>query len=77
MNLYGAAIVAPGRHLAEAAAFKFDLPVVDGAVNGIGRAVRGLGDALRPVQSGFVRNYAVLFGFGLLGAVVWILTRGL
>jgi NADH-quinone oxidoreductase subunit L len=76
-DLYGAAIVAPGRRLAEASAFSFDLPVVDGAVNGVGRLVRRGGDLLRPVQTGFVRNYAVFFGFGMVGVVVWMLVRGL
>jgi NADH-quinone oxidoreductase subunit L len=76
-DLYGAALVAPGEKAAEAAAFSFDLPVVDGAVNGVGRLVRRGGDLLRPVQTGFVRTYAVFFGFGMVGVVVWMLVRGM
>ena len=75
-DLYGAAIVAPGRKAAEAAAFKFDVPVVDGIVNGVGRLVREAGTRTRVIQTGFVRNYAVAFGAGLIGVVVWLLIAG-
>jgi NADH-quinone oxidoreductase subunit L len=75
-DLYGATIVSPGRKLAEGAAFRIDLPVVDGAVNGVARLVRGLGTAVRVAQTGFVRNYAVAFVGGTLAVVVWLLMRG-
>ena len=76
-DLYGATIVAPGRKLAEAAAFSFDLPVIDGAVNGVGRLVRNLGDWLRPLQTGYVRNYGVIFLAGAVAVVVWLVTGGI
>jgi hypothetical protein len=34
------------------AAFSFDLPVIDGAVNGVGRLFAGSGDWARPLQTG-------------------------
>jgi NADH-quinone oxidoreductase subunit L len=71
-DAYGALIVTPGRKAAEAAAFKFDLPVIDGAVNGIARVFRSLGEVARPVQSGFVRNYGVTFFAGVLAVVIWL-----
>jgi NADH-quinone oxidoreductase subunit L len=71
-DLYGRTLVIPGRRLAEATAFSVDAKVVDGAVNGVGRLVRGAGDWARPLQTGFVRNYGVLFLAGALVVVVWL-----
>jgi NADH-quinone oxidoreductase subunit L len=71
-DFYGRMIVAPGRKGAEAAAFKVDLPVIDGAVNGVARVVRGVGDWVRPLQTGFVRNYGALFLAGTVVVVVWL-----
>jgi NADH-quinone oxidoreductase subunit L len=75
-DLYGAALVAPGRRLAEVGAFRFDLGVVDGAVNGVGRLVRGIGEWTRPLQTGFVRNYGVLFLGGALIVIAWLVASG-
>ncbi|MFP3882970.1 MAG: NADH-quinone oxidoreductase subunit L [Actinomycetota bacterium] len=71
-DIYGKTIVAPGRKTAELAAFNIDLPVIDGAVNGVARVVRGIGDWARPLQSGFVRNYGALFLAGTVVIVIWL-----
>jgi NADH-quinone oxidoreductase subunit L len=71
-DLYGAALVGPGRRLAEVGAFDFDAGIVDGAVNGVGRLVRGVGEWARPLQTGFVRNYGVLFLAGALVVITWL-----
>jgi NADH-quinone oxidoreductase subunit L len=75
-DLYGQVLVAPGLRLSEAAAFSFDAGVVDGAVNGVGRVVRGVGDWARPLQTGFVRNYGVLFLAGAVVVVAWLVASG-
>jgi NADH-quinone oxidoreductase subunit L len=75
-DAYGAAVVVPGRKLAESAAFRFDLGVVDGLVNGVGKAVRGLAARLRPIQNGLVRSYGLLFAAGVVAVVTWMLARG-
>ncbi|HEX6146079.1 MAG TPA: NADH-quinone oxidoreductase subunit L [Acidimicrobiia bacterium] len=75
-DLYGRALVAPGRRLAEVGAFDFDAGVVDGAVNGVGRLVRDIGEWARPLQTGFVRNYGVLFLGGALVVVAWLVAGG-
>ncbi|MGH8915406.1 MAG: NADH-quinone oxidoreductase subunit L [Acidimicrobiia bacterium] len=75
-DIYGQVIVAPGRRLAEASAFGIDLGVIDGAVNGIGRLVRQVGQWARPLQTGFVRNYGVLFLGGALVVVIWLVAGG-
>ena len=64
----------PGRRAFELVA-AFDVKVVDGAVDGVGRSVRAGGTALRRVQSGFVRSYALLTAAGAVALLVWFLTR--
>jgi NADH-quinone oxidoreductase subunit L len=71
-DIYGKLIVAPGKKAAETAAFAIDLPVIDGAVNGVARLVRSAGDWVRPLQTGFVRNYGALFLAGTVVVVVWL-----
>ena len=75
-DLYGMAIVAPGRKAAEATAFRFDLPVVDGLVNGAGRLVREVAGWARGLQTGLVRSYGLLFGAGTVAVIAWMLARG-
>ena len=64
----------PGRRAFELVA-AFDARVVDGAVDGVGRSLRAAGTALRRVQSGFVRSYALLTAAGAIALLVWFLTR--
>ncbi len=47
----------------------FDVLVVDGIVNGVGKVLLGGGQALRRLQTGVVQNYAFSL---LLGAVILI-----
>jgi NADH-quinone oxidoreductase subunit L len=71
-DAYGRFLVAPGRRVAEAMAFSVDLPIVDGAVNGVGRVFRVLGEWARPLQTGYVRNYAALLLAGAIVVVIWM-----
>ena len=75
-DIYGTMLVAPGRRLAEQAAFRLDLGVVDGAVNGVARLVRAAGTMIRPAQSGLIRQYGLWFGLGLVALLAWLLVRG-
>lgn len=75
-DIYGAAIVAPGARAAEVAAFKIDLPIIDGAVNGAGRMVRIIGNWVRPLQTGYVRNYGTLLLAGAVVIAVWLVVGG-
>ena len=58
------------------AAFSADAKVVDGAVNGVGAAVKLLAEKLRPIQTGLVRNYGVGILVGVVGLVLFILATG-
>jgi NADH:ubiquinone oxidoreductase subunit 5 (subunit L)/multisubunit Na+/H+ antiporter MnhA subunit len=51
----------------------FDLGIVDGVVNGVGRVVRGTGGVLRRSQTGYVRVYAIAFLVGVVAVVVLML----
>jgi NADH-quinone oxidoreductase subunit L len=54
---------------------EFDSQVVDGSVNGIGRIVQWIGKALRPVQSGFVRSYALAVAGGAVMLLLFVVLR--
>jgi NADH-quinone oxidoreductase subunit L len=66
---YDAAIVRPLLRGSEIIYARFDLPVVDGALNGSAAAVRGAGKGLNVLQSGLLRDYALAF---LIGAVIFL-----
>ena len=66
----------PGRKSFEAVAW-FDRHVVDGAVNGTGKAVQGVAGIIRKGQSGLVRTYAALIGVGVVAMLVWFFVRGI
>ncbi len=75
-DLYGSTLVGPGKRLAEWSAFSVDAGLVDGAVNGVGVLVQRLGAALRPIQTGFVRNYGLVLAAGAVGLIIWFAGRG-
>jgi NADH-quinone oxidoreductase subunit L len=74
-RLYDALIVRPLFALSEALARVFDLGVIDGAVNGIGRGVAGCGARLRRLQTGFVVNYALTMLAGAVAILAFFLVR--
>jgi NADH-quinone oxidoreductase subunit L len=53
----------------------FDLGVIDGAVNGIGRAVVALAARGRRLQTGYVVNYALTMLVGAVVVLGFLLTR--
>ncbi|MEY2474515.1 MAG: NADH-quinone oxidoreductase subunit [Actinomycetota bacterium] len=67
-------VVRPSRALADAA-LAVDTDVVDGAVNGVAALVGRGGAALRTVQSGYVRSYALMVAGGTALLLAYILFR--
>ena len=65
----------PGRKSFDAVAW-FDTNVVDGAVNGTGKAVQAIAGVVRKGQTGLVRTYAALIGVGVVAMLVWFFVRG-
>ncbi len=51
----------------------FDLGIIDGVVNGIGRLVRGSSSIMRRSQTGYVRVYAVVLLLGVVAVVLLML----
>jgi len=49
---------------------------VDGLVNGLGVLVRTVGERLRPLQTGFVRQYGLGIVLGAVALLAWFLSRG-
>jgi NADH-quinone oxidoreductase subunit L len=74
-EIYDAAVVQPIHIVSEQGLWKtLDVRLIDGAVNGVGAAVQGGSDALRRVQTGSVRAYAVSLFLGVvtvLGYYLW------
>jgi NADH-quinone oxidoreductase subunit L len=56
-------------------AMGFDLPVIDGAANGLGRLIGWSAAQLRKLQTGYVRNYALSLFVGALLILSYILVR--
>jgi NADH-quinone oxidoreductase subunit L len=50
-----------------------DTSVIDGAVNGAGALARALAQALRPLQTGLVRQYALMILVGVVAVLGWAL----
>ena len=55
-----------------------DGKVIDGAVNGVGTLVRGVGGQARKAQTGYVRQYAGVIGIGVVLLLGWfVVIRGI
>jgi NADH-quinone oxidoreductase subunit L len=74
-EIYDAAVVQPIHIVSEQGLWKtLDVRLIDGAVNGVGAAAQGGSDALRRLQTGSVRAYAVSLFLGVvmvLGYYLW------
>lgn len=64
----------PGTKLFDAIAW-FDATVIDGIVNGAASVVRDSGGAVRKIQTGYVRSYALAISAGSVALLVWFLVR--
>ncbi|WP_322820071.1 NADH-quinone oxidoreductase subunit L [Chloroflexus sp.] len=74
-RLYQRTVVAGFERLADFLARVFDPQGVDGLVMGVGRFFGGLANAMRTVQTGYVRTYALVFTVGVLivlGFMLWV-----
>jgi len=75
-DLYAEVFARGGKLGAAWLAFRFDARGVDGAVEGVGALTRRVGGWLRPLQTGFVRNYGLAVLAGAVGLLAWFLSRG-
>ncbi|RZV47686.1 MAG: NADH-quinone oxidoreductase subunit L [Acidimicrobiia bacterium] len=75
-DIIGNLIVLPGKLVAAWTAFVLDSEIIDGSVRAVGGGVRRIGGWLRPIQTGFTRNYAAVTFAGVVGLLLWFVTRG-
>ena len=73
-QLYNRTIVKLGFALSAALRW-IDDNIVDGIVNGVGAFVAQVGEALRAMQTSYVRNYAMTMALGALVVIAWFLTQ--
>ncbi len=73
---YARVFAAGGGAAARFAADTVDQKGIDGLVNGVGVLVRTVGERLRPLQTGFVRQYGLGIVAGAVALLAWFLSRG-
>jgi NADH-quinone oxidoreductase subunit L len=73
---YNAALINPIKVGSREGLWKlFDVGVIDGIVNGLGRGVAEIGRVVRYLQVGFVRSYAAIILFGALAVIGYFTIR--
>jgi NADH-quinone oxidoreductase subunit L len=77
-EIYNAAIIKPIEAGSREGLWKlFDVGVIDGIVNGMGRGISEIGAVVRYLQIGFVRSYAALILLGALAVIAFFAYYGL
>jgi NADH-quinone oxidoreductase subunit L len=77
-EFYNAAIIHPIEVGSREGLWKlFDVGVIDGIVNGMGRGISEIGAVVRYLQIGFVRSYAALILLGALAVIAFFAYYGL
>jgi NADH-quinone oxidoreductase subunit L len=74
-GLYSNLFEKPGRKIADLVADVFDGKLIEGIVNGSGSIVRLVGGNVRKLQTGFVRNYALMIAAGMVALLTYALVR--
>ncbi|MDQ6695084.1 MAG: NADH-quinone oxidoreductase subunit L [Chloroflexota bacterium] len=70
-ELYHRVVVDGGKAIAYTL-WRGDQNIIDGLVNGVAGLVRGGGNRLRRIQTGFVQGYALAIGVGLVGLITYM-----
>jgi NADH-quinone oxidoreductase subunit L len=77
-EIYDAAIINPIKTGSREGLWKlFDVAVIDGIVNGLGRGITQIGAVVRYLQVGFVRSYAAVILLGALVLIGYIVFSGI
>ncbi len=71
-ELYQAVILKPYQGLANFLAHPVDQGAIDGLVNGLATTVRGGSAALRKLENGYVRSYALTIFFGVVAIITYL-----
>lgn len=73
-HIYDALFVRPSRHLGMLL-WRFDVRGVDGVVEDVSKTIWDSGGILRRLQTGFVGNYALVIGIGLIAIIAYLFLR--
>ena len=68
-ELYDILVVRPFRRIARFLGNVLDVTIIDGGVDGVAGLMARLSAGMRQLQTGYIRNYALMF---LLGVVLLI-----
>jgi len=72
-EIYDAAIVHPTLNASTSLLWKVaDAGIIDGAVNGAGGIIQGIGSVLKRVQNGLIRSYAAWILLGTVAVLLYI-----
>ncbi|HEY5974775.1 MAG TPA: NADH-quinone oxidoreductase subunit L [Geobacteraceae bacterium] len=74
-ELYDFMFVNPCKNLGNLLWKGFDVVVVDGIVNGVGKLVMGISAGLKGLQSGYVHNYAFGMALGVVAIIAFYVFR--
>jgi len=74
-ELYGLLFVRPFNQLSMWMWQGFDVPIIDGAVNGVGQVVVVGSQVIRRIQTGYVRSYALTFLLGVIVILAYCVLR--
>jgi NADH-quinone oxidoreductase subunit L len=76
-EIYDASVINPIKDVSREGLWKFfDMAVIDGIVNGMGRGITQIGAVVRYMQVGFVRSYAAVILLGALILIGYIVLSG-
>jgi len=74
-EIYNAVVVQPLLRGSEVLSDLFDMKGIDGLVNGVGWVIVATGKGVRRIQTGFVQNYALFMGMGILILLGYLLFK--
>lgn len=74
-EIYGRLFVLPGKRLAAFCSDVLDRRGIDGLVNGTAAVIGRTSQGLRHIQTGYVRNYAATFLFGVIAVFSFLILR--
>jgi NADH-quinone oxidoreductase subunit L len=74
-DVYGAAIVTPGKAVSAFSAYVVDRRLIEGAGTGVGRFFMLAANGGRRLQTGFVRTYALAFVMGVVALLAYLAVR--
>ncbi len=74
-EIYSKFLVEPGRRLALFLWQVVDQGMIDGAANGLGRAMASASRGLSGLQTGYARAYALLMLFGTVVVIGWLILK--